>query len=232
MGPGTAASDGLPGPQRPQAAVDAGRGPNQNPEAQTPAGRTATSLVASLLGWASVGATAPIPRPGSAVPGERPRGRGFGRCGASSSLRGQPGRGKAALRQRREPHGATQEGLRVGGHRRSSVVREAYSSHWGKMGQLTNVSPQPTRLRGNLRAHGGGAERAGGSPGACSVYYLKVASLRATNLLYRVQHYMTETVLCSSKLSQEGRTKGVSVLNLTVQNFTVREGSEKSSSRE
>lgn len=63
-------------------------------------------------------------------------------------------------------------------------------------------------------------------------YYLKVASLRATNLLYRVQHYMTETVLCSSKLSQEGRTKGVSVLNLTVQNFTIREGSEKSSSRE
>ena len=171
MGPGTGASDGLPGPQRPQAAVDAGRGSNQDPEARTLAGRTATSLAASLLGWASVGeaGAAPFRRPGSAVLGERPRGRGLGRCGAFSSLRGQPGPGEAALRQRREPHGATQQGLRVGGHRGSSVVREAYSPHWGKMSQLTNVSPQPTRLRGNLRAHGGGAERAGGSPRACSV---------------------------------------------------------------
>lgn len=63
-------------------------------------------------------------------------------------------------------------------------------------------------------------------------YYLKVADPRAIDLLSRVQHCMTETVLWSSSLNQEGRTKRDLVLNLTVQNFTIREGSEKSSSRE
>lgn len=67
------------------------------------------------------------------------------------------------------PHGATKAGLIVGGHRGSNVVREAYSPRRGKMGQPTNVSPQPTRLRGNLRALGGGAERTGGLQRACSV---------------------------------------------------------------
>lgn len=37
------------------------------------------------------------------------------------------------------------------------------------MGQLTNVSPQLTRLTENLKEHGGGAERTGGLQRACSV---------------------------------------------------------------
>lgn len=48
-------------------------------------------------------------------------------------------------------------------------MRETCRAQEGKMGQVAKVSPQPSSLRGNLRAQGGGAERAGGSHRACSV---------------------------------------------------------------
>lgn len=163
--------------RRPAPALEASgwrrRGPRPQKSPRRPNARWARSHVARHLppepGGCRGAAAAPFRPSGSSVPGERPRGRGLGRCGAFSSPRGQPGRGEAAWGQGGASHGATQPGLRVGGHRGSRVVREAYSPHWGRMGQLTNVSPQSTRLRGNLRAHGGGAGRAGGSPAARSV---------------------------------------------------------------
>lgn len=132
--------------------------------------RAATSLATSLLSRAGAGGGGSALWPsGSSVPGERPRGRGLGRCAlhlAVSPGEERPvwGPGRSVTRLARPSRGSA-----LAGHRGGRAVRGSPQPTLGKDGSTNECFTTAHTPKREFESSGGGAGSAGGSPGARSV---------------------------------------------------------------